>query len=402
MALAALISAYHEDSEPGDGLRATLPLAGRTLIERQARLAASAGAAPILILVERMPSELLAAVDRLRSEGVAVRIARSVAEAAEAVQPNDRLLLLADGAVADESHVARVAAAEGPILLTVPDQATDERYERIDAQSRWAGIAAFDGILLKSTAAMLGEWDLQSTLLRRAIQDGARQFALRGEAADGRLAIAQTGDDLAEVEASILEGAADLRRDWVSRWLLAPVERFATQLLMPSAVTPEWLRITAIVLTGLGAFLFARDWVWPGLIVLLLATPLDGAAERLAALRMQPTSERGWAGLLLPALGGVALLALGYALAGTRGWGCIAIAAAAIAFMLALRQELEGETSIDRTFLAERKAMTWLMLPFALGGLWVTGLSALAAYAAGSFFWAQRLVHRRRRAAPQD
>ena len=36
MALAALIAAYHESAEPGL-LRATLPLAGRTVIERQAR-----------------------------------------------------------------------------------------------------------------------------------------------------------------------------------------------------------------------------------------------------------------------------------------------------------------------------------------------------------------------------
>jgi hypothetical protein len=402
VALAALISAYHEDSAPGDGLRATLPLAGRTLIERQARLAASAGAAPIVILVERMPAELLAAVDRLRSEGVPVKIARSVSEAADSVHPDDRLLLLADGFVADESHVARVAAAEGPILLTVADQASDERFERIDAQSRWAGVAALDGNMLKSTAAMLGEWDLQSTLLRRVIQAGARQFALRGEAADDRLTIAETGDDLAEVEASILGGAADLRRDWVSRWLLAPVERLATQLLMPTAVSPEWLRITAAVLTGLGAFLFARQWIWPGLIILLVATPLDGTAERLATLRMQPAAARGWAGLVLPVLGAAALLALGTALGETRGWGCIVLAASTIGFMIALRQELEGENGLERTFLAERKAMTWLLLPFAIGGLWVAGLSVLAAYAAGSFFWVQRLLHRRKTAKVQD
>lgn len=402
MALAALISAYHEDSEPGDGLRATLPLAGRTLIERQARLAASAGAAPIVILVERMPSELLNAVDRLRSEGIAVKIARSVAEAADSIHPEDRLLLLADGVVADESHVARVAGAEGPILLTVPDQASDDRFERIDAQSRWAGLAALDGTLLKSTAAMLGDWDLQSTLLRRTIQAGARQFAVRGEAADDRLTIAETGEDLAEVEASILEGAADLRRDWVSRWLLAPVERLATRLLMPTVISPAWLRITAAVLTVLGAFLFARQWIWPGLVILLLGTPLDGTAERLATLRMQPAGPRGWAAVLLPALGGIALLALGYALAETRGWGCVALAGAALAFMVALQVELEGERGIDRTLLAERKGLTWLLLPFALGGAWVTGLVALAAYAAGSFFWVQRLIHRRKPAAVQD
>jgi hypothetical protein len=37
--------------------------------------------------------------------------------------------------------------------------------------------------------------------------------------------------------------------------------------------------------------------------------------------------------------------------------------------------------------------MTWLILPFALIGMWLAGLFALFAYAAGSFFWAQRAVH---------
>jgi hypothetical protein len=38
--------------------------------------------------------------------------------------------------------------------------------------------------------------------------------------------------------------------------------------------------------------------------------------------------------------------------------------------------------------------MTWLLLPFAAFGLWHAGLAALFAYAAASFFWAQREVHR--------
>jgi hypothetical protein len=42
------------------------------------------------------------------------------------------------------------------------------------------------------------------------------------------------------------------------------------------------------------------------------------------------------------------------------------------------------------------------MLPFAVTGAWATGLGALAVYAAGSFFWAQREAHRLPAAGPQD
>ena len=49
---------------------------------------------------------------------------------------------------------------------------------------------------------------------------------------------------------------------------------------------------------------------------------------------------------------------------------------------------------MDRAlFLAERKGMIWLMLPFAAFGYWQAGLAALFAYAAASFFWAQREAH---------
>ena len=62
--------AYQED-EAG-ALRALLPLAGQTLIEYQARCVAALGAAPVLVLVERVPVALNEAFERLRGEGIAV------------------------------------------------------------------------------------------------------------------------------------------------------------------------------------------------------------------------------------------------------------------------------------------------------------------------------------------
>jgi hypothetical protein len=37
--------------------------------------------------------------------------------------------------------------------------------------------------------------------------------------------------------------------------------------------------------------------------------------------------------------------------------------------------------------------MIWMLLPFGIFDLWNAGLATLFAYAAGSFFWAQRQVH---------
>lgn len=386
MALAALIAAYHESGEPGH-LRATLPLAGRTVIERQVRLAAAAGAAPVIVFVERMPASLTAAIERLRRDGIAVQVVRSAEEAAGAVDPYDRILLIADGAIAGRSQLLRVADGEGAAVLTVPDASHGELYERIDAASRWAGVAVIDGGLLRETAGMLRDWDLQSTLLRRTLQAGARHLP-----AEGAVAIVDRDEDLDLLERRIVADADDGQGGWCDR-LLAPVERWGTSMLMGSRVSPQVIGFAAAALGALAAASFYVHWYRIGLAGLLLATPLEGIARRLARLRMQDGIRLSWWAYLVQLFGGASLVILGYDLAITQGWGMVLLASLILVFLVALGIETGGRRVRGAMLLAERKGLIWLMLPFAALGQWQAGLAALFAYCGASFFWAQREVH---------
>jgi len=392
VALAALIAAYHESGEPGH-LRATLPLAGRTVIERQVRLAAAAGAAPIILFVERMPAALSAAIARLRRDRLSVEIVRSPEEAADAVDAYDRILLVADGAIVGRSQLSRLAEAEGAAVLTVPDASHGELYERIDADSRWAGAAAVEGALLRETVGMLRDWDLQSTLLRRTLQAGARHLV-----AEGPVAILDRDEDLDALERRIVADADDRQGGWIDR-LLAPIERAGTNFLMGGPISPQLVGFAAALLTGLGAASFYVHWYWIGLAKLLVATPLEGIARRLARLRMQDGVRQSWWAYLVTLFAGAALVILAYGLAAIKGWGMILLAFVILAFLAALALETEGRRVRGALFLAERKGMIWLMLPFAAFGLWHAGLALLFAYASASFFWAQREAHS---ASPAD
>jgi NDP-sugar pyrophosphorylase family protein len=107
MALGALIGAYQEDDS--GGLRALLPLAGRTLLEYQARCASAAGAAPIVIVVERVPQALQDAFERLRIDGIGVFPVSDVNEAVSRFETVSIILLNGDGVVPPVDLTARIA-----------------------------------------------------------------------------------------------------------------------------------------------------------------------------------------------------------------------------------------------------------------------------------------------------
>ena len=395
MALAALISAVRDAREPGIALRATFWLGGLTLVERQARLAASAGASLIVVLVESLPGELVQAIERLRKSGIEIVTVRSAAEAATAVPSGFRLILIADGFVGTDNHVARLMGDDRPVLLAVTDRGFDEKFERIDSVSRWAGLGLIDSDLLRDAALMPSDWDLQSTLLRRAIQTGVRAVPLTDERETAELAIVERGQDLAELQRRILGGAEGGARNFLSRLVLQPVERAITGAIMTSQATPLLIGIVTLFLTAFAAIAFALDWRWVGLLALLLAMPLEGVAMRLARLRLQPGEALGWWRTLRPALLATALMLLADRVASTHGWGMILLAATTIAFAVALGQELRSGTAPGADLLADAPVLTMLILVAALFGLWATGLFIVATYVCLSFFWAQYHRHRK-------
>jgi len=397
MALGALIGAYQED-ESG-GLRALLPLAGQTLIEFQARCLAAVGAAPLLVLVERVPVALNDAFERLRGEGIAVVAVSDGAEAASRFEAGTEVMLLADGIAPDMNDVGRLGDLDGAegndasLVLTVPDDDEHRGFERIDASHRWAGLARLPAGLVGATAAMIGDWDLQSTLLRRAVQSGARLVpAASGEGAGPFLA---DGDAMAGYERRLLVASRGARSDLVSRFILPLVEEMATERLMETRLRPEWLVRAALALTIGAALAFTRGWLWQGLVALLLATPLDLVARRIALLRLRPLSPGSPAKKSLWPAAGLALIGLGWFEARHGGgWGAMVAALAAAAFAEAMRIERRSTEPPGKLYLFSRRTAIWAAIPFALGGWWNLYLALLAVYAAASFFLAQHVHHR--------
>ena len=388
MALGALVGAYQE-ADSG-GLRALLPLAGRTLLEYQVRCAAAAGAAPIVVVVERVPQGLQDAMERLRLDSISTFAVSDLDEAVSRFEAGSMIILLGDGVAPPADLVARLAEEGDAVVATVPDDEHHDAFERIDGHSRWAGVALVNSNLLGSTAAMLGDWDLQSTLLRRALQEGAVRLPVPPTSAEPLLI--ENAGQLQDFQQSLIEGSRGARTDWASRFILPWIEEIATRQLLETRVRPMWLMWAAIMLALGGAFAFSRGWLWPGLALLILSAPLDLVAARIATLRLRPLPAKLLSRLALWPAAGLALVALGWwEMRHGTGWGALVSAASAVAFAEAARLEKGPMIVPGETWLLSRRNAILAALPFAAAGAWTSYLVVVLVYAAASFFYVQHV-----------
>lgn len=412
MPLTALLFAHHEltDTRQPAGL---LPLAGWTLVERQARLGRRAGATHVVICADRATPELSKALDRLRRDGINAELARNVAEAGDLIQGDDAILIFAEGLVCDERIVRKLVAEGRAPCLMVREDDGDERFERIDATTRWAGLALLSGAMVREVARRFGDWDLQSTLLRTAVQGDAARYRwddiplyISDRRRDVPLVfeMPQTRADAARCGEKLLAQAQKGCLDWPARFIHPPIENTMVRLLLPTPITPNMVTVFTAVVGAASIAGFATGWLWTGLLLMLFLGPLDGVDGKLARTRLQFSRWGDLEHVVDKIVEYGAFIALGGYLASTVGhYGPWLLAAITITFALA--EAVQGEffnrytgAQLDdaglwqrrvRLVAGRRNTFFWLMLPFAIFGKWEAGLIAIAVYSTVTFFVAQ-------------
>lgn len=379
MGLVALLFAHHGivgEAEPF----AAAEVAGLTLLERQVRLVRSLGAERVFVLAERMPPRLATALSRTNAT-----VLRDAALIGNKLESGDRVLVLEEGLLIDEAAARLFVEHADRLMLAVGDgEPPYPQAERLDSATFWAGLAVYPSRLVVNVAADLGEWDLQSTLLRAAVAEGAGRLAL-----DAALVSIRDGRDAQAAAKALSDATATAGEDWPSRWLYPPVERIALKALLTRRIAAHWLTIGALAAAGLAVLTVALAWPAAGLILMLLSDPLLSIGDRLARVRLEPPAGASAIRLLDQFMEPAWYLALGASLAGADT-GPFVWAAAVVAF----RRAADRQRPLDRglgggrlvLFGASRRTMLWALLPFAIFGAWVWGLAALAVYAAASFF----------------
>jgi len=377
--LAGLLFAIHDADDRPDRLAATLPFSGVTLIEYQARLLIAAGVSQIIIVVARMTPELLGAINRIGRRGVSVDTVRSAMEAGEKLHPLAPVLMLGDGLVTTDAIVKAMAVEDGDCLLVVPESDAGPGFERVGGQMAWAGVARLSSSRIAEVAGLPQDYDLQSSLLRFAVQSRATHVLLPTDAVRGGHGIERQARTLEERGRAVLMTIVSGRRGWFDRFVLAPIARLALPLLVDrgAAGTTVGAAGAALGVAGLVTIGFGLPSIGPvlslvGCIALALGSVLSGLRDDASMAHGQTL-----------AIGGVAAASiLVFAFFVSRYAGnntALAIGTALVAIgALAERAILERERQM---WWGSPAAYLLVVALFAILGFPVFGLGLTAVYA---------------------
>ncbi|MES3153192.1 hypothetical protein [Sphingomonas faeni] len=377
--LAGLLFAIHDADDRPDRLAATLPFSGVTLIEYQARLLIAAGVSQVIVVVSRLTPELLGAIARIGRRGVSVDTVRSAREAVEKLHPLARVLMLGDGLVTTEAIVKAMAVEEGDCLLVVPEADAGPGFERVGGQMAWAGVARLGSSRIAEVAELPQDYDLQSSLLRFAVQSRATQVLLPTDAVRGGHGIERQARTLEERGRAVLMTIVSGRRGWFDRFVLAPIARLGLPRLVDRGVAGATVGAMGLALGVAGLLAIGFGLSATGLLVALAGCIGLALGNVLSGLRDDASLAR-WQTMAIGGVAAAAILIFAFIESGRAGETtalAISIALVAIA-ALAERAILERDRQI---WWGSPTAYLLVVTAFAAAGLPTLGLGLTAVYA---------------------
>ncbi len=180
-------------------------LAGARLVERQLDMVLAAGCETVACLAPGVGQEVIALQHRAEEAGARFIALAEPRKLSGLVSAADELLVLAPGVLPDEETLLRHLSRPG-VLVFPEETAVPRGYERIDARFAWSGALLVGGSAVERLAALPGDIDPPSALLRIALQSATRVHPLETRLLDDNIWLRDpTPQDLAARE-----------REWVA------------------------------------------------------------------------------------------------------------------------------------------------------------------------------------------
>lgn len=226
----ALLSAASASETNG-----TLPSAGEeSVLAHQIAALRSVGIRKFMIEVETVPGALLAMADRLTKAANSVDFIRSAQDLQVKLHGSDILIVQAEGIYIAPGLLNTLLEQPGIFISTVDGRAENETFERMDLNTRWAGLA----VMPPSVVAKVGElpegWSISSSLLRQAMQDNVQQLPVKqSHLQDGGLRRVGAAADTEKLGSEIMARRAAREPGFIETRIFAPLATKLATMLRP-------------------------------------------------------------------------------------------------------------------------------------------------------------------------
>ena len=191
------------DVSPADGEVALplTPLFGQPMLHHTVKALQRLGITQFCIGVDSVPGALLSYRDMVTQQGIELRFVREPSAMATLMSTDMRALVLRADTIWDAGLIDRALQQNGPLIATVEERSENQMFERIDLNSRWAGMAILDRSTLDALTLLPDGWDMASALLRQGLQDTVSLWPLKqSEIQDGRVRRLENAGDLAAAQ----------------------------------------------------------------------------------------------------------------------------------------------------------------------------------------------------------
>ena len=181
------------------------PLFGRPMIHHTIKALQRIGLKQFYIGIDSVPGALLAYKDTIAKEGLDLRFVREPSAMAALLPAETRALVLCADTIWDANLIDRALRCNVALIATVEERSENQMFERIDLNSRWAGLAIFDRKSLAALTQLPEGWDMASALLRQGLQDNVTLWPLKqSEIQSGHIRRLETAHDLASAQSLLM------------------------------------------------------------------------------------------------------------------------------------------------------------------------------------------------------
>lgn len=207
-------------------------IGGETILWHQISALRRVGIRKFLIEVDSVQGALLAMADKLTQEGNAVDFTRSAQDLQSKLGDADNIIVQAEGIYIAPQLLAALIEQNSKFVATIDGRSENEAFERMDLNTRWAGLAVLPAHTVERIGVLPDGWSLTSSLLRQAMRDGIAQQAVKQtHMQDGDLCRVDSPEQAEKLAHTILLQRAGQEPGFIEARIFGPLSaKFAPSL----------------------------------------------------------------------------------------------------------------------------------------------------------------------------